>query len=177
MRKIPHPLMVVTAESSHGKKSGLLISSFNTVTLTPEPIVSFNMKLPSSTYEAISSSNHFQVSAICDHLHASKFAVGQMNQNHEASRNTDPSAQHRLFAFRCEWLREKSVEVGDHVIMVGRILEHISSHTEDQEGEALVYSEGRYRHVSPPLDDISPTKQTEELGDEELSTQTSRSSG
>jgi flavin reductase (DIM6/NTAB) family NADH-FMN oxidoreductase RutF len=53
----------------------MTVSSFNTVTLCPEPIVSFNVKLPSETYNAIQSSCRFLV-----HLLAPNRATAQLAQ-------------------------------------------------------------------------------------------------
>lgn len=39
----------------------MTVSSYNTVTLTPQPVISFNVKTPSETYNAICSSGRFAV--------------------------------------------------------------------------------------------------------------------
>ncbi|KAI4120224.1 MAG: hypothetical protein LQ347_007130, partial [Umbilicaria vellea] len=62
MRAIPHPLALISCNAPSGS-AGMLVSSFNTITLSPDPYISFNIKLPSRTYAAISSHGRF-------HLHA-----------------------------------------------------------------------------------------------------------
>ncbi|EEP75768.1 predicted protein [Uncinocarpus reesii 1704] len=65
MRLVPHPVAIITATQPNSRADsafrGMTVSSFNTVTLYPEPIVSFNVKLPSETYDAIRSSQRFLV--------------------------------------------------------------------------------------------------------------------
>ncbi|KAF2737990.1 hypothetical protein EJ04DRAFT_80560 [Polyplosphaeria fusca] len=57
MRRVPHPVVVITAahfepELDRQVPLGIAVSSFNTVTLKP-PTVSFNIKCPSRTLDAI----------------------------------------------------------------------------------------------------------------------------
>jgi len=60
MRRIPQPVVVITTSSPSSTASdeplnpcAMTVSSFTTVTLTPTPYVSFNIRKPSSTYTAI----------------------------------------------------------------------------------------------------------------------------
>ncbi|KAL4933863.1 flavin reductase family protein [Aspergillus undulatus] len=77
MRRVPHPVAIITStdpspsttqphtsstdayQTSHFR--GMTVSSFNTVTLTPEPVVSFNVRRPSETLNALLSSGRFLV--------------------------------------------------------------------------------------------------------------------
>ncbi|PGH29122.1 hypothetical protein GX50_08127 [[Emmonsia] crescens] len=66
MRQVPHPVAIITSTDPGSPTvqtafRGMTVSSFNTVTLYPETIVSFNVKLPSETFNAISSSSRFLV--------------------------------------------------------------------------------------------------------------------
>ncbi|KAK2768560.1 hypothetical protein FQN54_000416 [Arachnomyces sp. PD_36] len=67
MRLVPHPVSIITSTStsttspSSSPYRGMTVSSFNTVTLSPIPIVSFNVKTPSETLNAIHSSGRFAV--------------------------------------------------------------------------------------------------------------------
>lgn len=81
MRSLPHSVVVVTASKIrlegalldspiHIKSAkpttprdyrGMTVSSFTTLTLTPEPIISFNVKFPSQTLAAIEHSRHFLI--------------------------------------------------------------------------------------------------------------------
>jgi flavin reductase (DIM6/NTAB) family NADH-FMN oxidoreductase RutF len=68
MRHVPHPVAVITSSdiSEHPQCGpdtwrGITVSSFNTVTIHPRPVVSFNIKKLSATYDAIKSSGLFIV--------------------------------------------------------------------------------------------------------------------
>jgi len=65
MRRVPHPVAIITSTDPYSPAKtafrGMTVSSFNTVTLCPNPIVSFNVKVPSETYNAIRSSCRFLV--------------------------------------------------------------------------------------------------------------------
>ena len=159
MRKVPHPLMIITAAAGSDQDSeykGLLVSSFNTVTLDPEPFVSFNVKIPSSTYDAISKSGYFEVSAVCHEPTARTFAGRshgkQAGHGFHPMGNTDISslADNRAFALHCKWLRDKSVELGDHIIMVGRVLDYVPPQPNSEDASVLLYSEGECRHLTAP---------------------------
>lgn len=76
MRKVPHSVVVVTSGPPtewkqhktadgttarfHGYK-GMTLSSFTTLTLTPFPIVTFNIRRPSKTLKTLAKSRHFLV--------------------------------------------------------------------------------------------------------------------
>jgi len=73
MRYVPHPVGVITTTASTISKitdpktsdisssnyRGMTISSFTTVTLDPEPIISFNIRTPSSTLAALKTTRFF----------------------------------------------------------------------------------------------------------------------
>ncbi|EAW10706.1 flavin reductase family protein [Aspergillus clavatus NRRL 1] len=65
MRRVPYPVAIITATDPHGPVDqafrGMTVSSFNTVTLHPEPVVSFNVRRPSETLAALQSSRRFLV--------------------------------------------------------------------------------------------------------------------
>lgn len=51
---------------------------------------------------------------------------------------------------RCRVLEEKCVEVGDHAVVVGKVVE--CGGYEGGEGIGLVYAEGAYRRVGEVVD-------------------------
>ena len=72
MRLVPHPITLITScqpphpEIPPGEHSppeshfrGATVSSFNTVTLAPTPLISLNIRLPSSTFTAMQASSTF----------------------------------------------------------------------------------------------------------------------
>ncbi|BDD61226.1 hypothetical protein MAP00_006292 [Monascus purpureus] len=65
MRQVPYPVAIITATDPHAHPErafrGMTVSSFNTVSLNPDPVVSFNVRRPSETLNAILSSGRFLV--------------------------------------------------------------------------------------------------------------------
>lgn len=66
MRQVPYPVAIITATDPSGPPDstsfrGMTVSSFNTVTLTPHPVISFNVRRPSETLNALLASGRFLV--------------------------------------------------------------------------------------------------------------------
>ncbi|KAJ5638001.1 hypothetical protein N7490_007880 [Penicillium lividum] len=66
MRRVPYPVAIITATDPTGPQGassfrGMTVSSFNTVTLTPHPVISFNVRRPSETLNALLASRRFLV--------------------------------------------------------------------------------------------------------------------
>ncbi|KAL9607115.1 MAG: hypothetical protein Q9167_007941 [Letrouitia subvulpina] len=156
MRQVPHPLTVIIAQHPHQPTpSGLLVSSFNTVTLAPTPYVSFNLKLPSSTFAAIKASGSFTASAI----NSARLARAFLNNG-----SVDPNVENGTLVkrgrggvwwMRCVWAREKSTRVGDHLVVIGEVVQAGTygaegSHRADE--RRMVYMDGRYRAVGQVVD-------------------------
>ena len=187
MRRVPHPVAVITSNmapyTSPDSYRGMTVSSFNTVTLEPSTIVSFNVKRPSSTYDAMKASGRFGVHVLEGSSHgaaiAERFSLGngkdafleaeQLQGKPEAlflaGSNSTPGGRHRpviisdhvMFALNCELLPE-SVEIGDHVVVLGRVVNH--SHVPDRRVDrvrtlGLVYVNRCYR--KPGKTFASPT--------------------
>ncbi|KAJ5606258.1 FMN-binding split barrel-related protein [Penicillium lagena] len=66
MRRVPYPVAIITATDPSGPPDtsafrGMTVSSFNTVTLSPQPVISFNVRRPSETLNALLASRRFLV--------------------------------------------------------------------------------------------------------------------
>ncbi|KAJ5109124.1 hypothetical protein N7456_005799 [Penicillium angulare] len=66
MRRVPYPVAIITSTDPTGPQDtssfrGMTVSSFNTVTLTPHPVISFNVRRPSETLNALLASRQFLV--------------------------------------------------------------------------------------------------------------------
>jgi len=61
--RMPTPIRQILPSSSERLKfcRGVTVSSFTTVTMTPKPVITFNLKVPSRTWEAIESSQRLCV--------------------------------------------------------------------------------------------------------------------
>lgn len=166
MRRIPHPLTVITAQSAHSPfPSGLLVSSFNTITLSPSPYVSFNLKLPSLTYTEIHQSRTFVASAVSSVQLAKDFlldkkdprSLAALNCNVRNSENRLKSGRGGIWWMRCQYMERESVKVADHVVVIGKVTE-TEFYGDDARGaekvnnSPLIYSEGRYRVAGEPIE-------------------------
>ena len=158
MRQVPHPLTVIVSQPTTNKShssSGLLVSSFNTVTLTPDPYVSFNLKLPSSTFEAIKESKRFTASAIAAVDTAKAFLNNGKGTGTDGLKDIVEdegrlkAGKGGIWWMRCRWVEDKCQRVGDHVIVVGIVLQ-AGTYEITQDGScqaALTYLDGNYRTV------------------------------
>ena len=167
MRPVPHALTVITSFQP-GKDSedepeprGLLVSSFNTVTLSPRPYVTFNIKLPSSTWDAIKASGHFTASGIDDPATATAFTIGQTKSGDRATEggwakdwiSKDGRLRDHRVAYwwmQCRCTTTQSLLVEDHLIAVGEVLEageYWNGRTRIL-GSPLLYANGRYCRLS-----------------------------
>ena len=159
-RTEPAPAVEENDTDQRPKIAGLLVSSFNTVTLTPKPYVSFNIKLPSCTYATIKASGGFTASGLQDARVADAFVKRRnipLDPHADGLWHDWVESDGRLkkgkggtWWMRCRLLREKCVEVGDHMIVVAKVLE--CGGYEGGEGIGLVYAEGGYRKVGQVAD-------------------------
>ena len=159
MRNVPYPVMIITAGHKDGSdRAGMLVSSFNTLTLSPYPIITFNIKIPSSTYSAIQVANKFTVFAPKSVEQAKAYSMGPQaiadfynnEQFIRGSRKRFPSRS--AFRFHCQWLRDQSVCISDHMVMVGRVLSVVEKQQKDKKPSMLIYSNGQFRYPGEPLD-------------------------
>lgn len=97
MRRVPYPVAIITSTDPAPSRThhtepesdptsqfrGMTVSSFNTVTLTPQPVISFNVRRPSETLHALLSSGRFLVHLLATNPHtaalARDFARGNQN--------------------------------------------------------------------------------------------------
>lgn len=160
MRRVPHPVAVITSclvpyvdpssEPAHAPPDlesrfrGMTVSSFNTVSLHPQPLVSLNVRLPSATYDAIIKSRtflaHILSSSVAGARVADTFAKGN-NGTPQAFETLVRDDQSRvtvlagsqmqwapllsgegvLRVLRCVTLPGKEILVGDHVVLIGEV--------------------------------------------------------
>ena len=55
------------------------------------------------------------------------------------------------FTLVCKWVEEKCVEVGDHVLVVGEVVDLVVRQGKDW-GGGLIYGEGQYRRAGKVVD-------------------------
>ncbi|EPS43860.1 hypothetical protein H072_2095 [Dactylellina haptotyla CBS 200.50] len=75
MRRVLYPLTLVTAYTdAHDPTTwnAMTISSFNTVAMSPVPLISLNVKFPSTTGQMILDRELFVVNVLCQHINSAK---------------------------------------------------------------------------------------------------------
>ena len=187
MRRIPHPVVIITASVPHEANQsplettfrGMTVSSFNTVTLDPTPLVSFNVRTPSATHTALTASGiflaHFLSSTAFGARIADVFAKGN-NATGQAFKDLaiDGRGNVKIFtgpeirgaplligsgvlrALRCRVLPGKEIVVGDHVVLVAEvvgILETPRNEAGVNNGEemGLMYVDQGYKRIGAAI--------------------------
>lgn len=161
MRRVPQPVTIVTSSNTQTHPDGnpqgwhgATISSFNTVTLTPVPIISFNIRNNSSTFAAIKASGrlwvHFltaapsatnlaEIFAQQRHGYPSSLTRGRTETGHENEAAQQQPAQVPListhmgargriaFILDCIYMKDKTVSIGDHVVLFASVMDVINT--------------------------------------------------
>ena len=154
MREVPHALTIISAPTAeeNTKPKGLLVSSFNSVTVFPIPYVSFNIKVPSSTLSAIDTTRHFTASVVDNSITADVFAQIIHKYGHlwEEILEADGRLKEGFGGvawMKCKLPRDKRVEIGDHAIVVGEVLDCASYADRGSADAAMVYWQGKYARI------------------------------
>jgi flavin reductase (DIM6/NTAB) family NADH-FMN oxidoreductase RutF len=182
---MPHSVVVATSttpspdDGTTPSFKGMTVSSFTTLTLTPSPIITFNIRRPSQTLTAISKSKQFLIHILSATESAARVADAFTKGNgigSEVFRNPafsvlrrqsdgrgqwlDPpllAAEGIIQVLRCELLEEKGlIEVGDHVLVLGKVRSIIEPSTEHMpqglERRGLCYLDRAYRQVGSVIE-------------------------
>jgi len=162
MRLVSHSVVVCTSTSP--AKSGphhrprtpraMTMSSFTSLALTPNPVVSFNIATPSRTFDAVEASRRFNIHVLADDISGACIADWLARGNaggkkvfeglaeececeavDGASADEPPVLRGAgvLYVLRCRLLDEPSqglVRVRDHVIVLGEVMEIIEGGVE-----------------------------------------------
>ncbi|KAF4983439.1 hypothetical protein FZEAL_1168 [Fusarium zealandicum] len=166
MRLLPHSVVVCTSYQPGDGPRAMTMSSFTSLTLTPTPLVTFNIATPSRTLDAIRQSGGFNIHVLSGDERgaavASHFTRGNVGGNvleglkgvgysYPEGEGEAPvlSGEGVMFALRCRVLRdapeEGLVRVRDHVIVVGEVVEMVRADEDEEFG--LVYADRKYRQV------------------------------
>jgi flavin reductase (DIM6/NTAB) family NADH-FMN oxidoreductase RutF len=159
MRAVPNPIAVITASTATSPTPDFsqcyaaTLSSFTTVTLSPSPIISFNLRRPSRTLDAILAAGGFRVhilpanawgkdiaksvlerrhSAALEYLAgSSKHAVTEVTnkqlENKEGIHAPLIRGQAVLADLECEVYQK--AEVGDHAVIFAQVLKTTQNKT------------------------------------------------
>jgi flavin reductase (DIM6/NTAB) family NADH-FMN oxidoreductase RutF len=183
LRQLTQPVALVTSimpansvnDASPGGPRGVTVSSFCTVTLQPEPIISFNLRVPSRTWDAINTSRGLQVSLLTASPEgaaaAHAFTLPYERPHEPFERLESLGASVRTLSGRhgrphivwdkaiyarvnANLLSNQCICVGDHMIVVAKVnhvrLKESSTHPD---AGALAYGMRGYRRLG---DEIKP---------------------
>jgi flavin reductase (DIM6/NTAB) family NADH-FMN oxidoreductase RutF len=179
---MPHSVVVATSTvaspdcGAPSRFKGMTVSSFTTLTLTPMPIVTFNVRRPSQTLNAISESKQFLIhilsatesgvrvaDAFTKGNGRDVFRNGAFEVLRRRGNNTTESLDPPLLAadgitkvLRCQVLGDQGlVEVGDHVLILGKvvsIIEPTPRKDANVEERGLCYLDREYRQVGAVIE-------------------------
>ncbi|KAL6854434.1 flavin reductase like domain-containing protein [Trichoderma novae-zelandiae] len=161
MRLLPHSVVVCTSTHDQAPRA-MTMSSFTSLTLSPTPLISFNIATPSRTLDAIAQSGHFNIHIMSgDELGvqvADRFTRGNTDDvfdglDYDASGLGGGAPLLRgegvMYALRCRLLADEPtggvLRVRDHVIVVGEVVEMIPGSCGKEFG--LAYADRKYRQV------------------------------
>lgn len=161
MRRVPSPVVVVTAEGT-SEVRGITIGSFSSVALDP-PLVSFNVARESRMYRVMEVCSRFAVNVLGDGQAslAKRFAVPGLTgpKQFEAVPYTQDAHGTPLLdgvSARLHCVPHDAVEAGDKTLYVGLVVG-----IDDQSDQgAVLYYKSSYRGVGSelPSTELSPVK-------------------
>lgn len=140
---------VVTTRVGAGAPIGITVNSFSSVSLDP-PLVLWCLDKKSDTLEAFEAATHFTVNVLREEHQEISSRLSRKGDHSLAGlavvdrESGCPALEQALAHFECEV--EARHDAGDHVIMIGRVLNF--DYAED--GRPLLYHRGGYQML-PPL--------------------------
>ena len=140
---------VATTRSAAGVKSGITISSFNSVSLDP-PLVLWSIARSADSFDEFASAEHFAVNVLTEDQAALSERFAEKNGNKfqdldcPDGLNGVPVLPEFAACFECS--TEHHYEGGDHLIIVGRV-----HNFEVRDADPLLYFGGGYFKKGEPL--------------------------
>jgi flavin reductase (DIM6/NTAB) family NADH-FMN oxidoreductase RutF len=191
MRSVPSSVVVLTtrvssADSNIDSLRGMTVSSMSSVTLEPEPIISFSIRGPSRTLDCITAGQPFTVNFLNTHPTGAHIADIFSRPHDDPSQpfriindsgladvyeSGDPAGPtiggiHIPARFTCELLPGKSLEIGDHTVVFARVTDiwSIPVIPSTSKRTFLAYAQAEYRGVQSskiPLTNLETLKRTQ----------------
>lgn len=134
---------VVTARASDGRKVGVTVNSFSSVSLNP-PLILWSLSRQAQSFADFASCTHFAVNVLEARQHhlSRQFSTPVPDKYADVDfaegKAGIPILNGALAHFVCR--KVKQYDGGDHVILLGEVEEY-----KYNEGEPLVFHSGRYR--------------------------------
>lgn len=134
---------VVTTRAADGRRAGVTVNSFSSVSLNP-PLVLWSISRQAPSMNVFSAASHFGVNVLeCHQHHLSRQFSSPLPDKFSGVEFAEgtagvPLLKGTIARFVCRKLRQ--YDGGDHVIFIGEVEQY-----EYEEGEPLVFSTGQYR--------------------------------
>ena len=138
---------VITTTSEDQRDVGITANSFSSVSLDP-PLVLWNLQNGSDVYEAFATPKYFAINVLAKEqqdlsTQYAKKGDHLMDPAHYSAGNYgSPVLRESLVTFECEL--EATHPGGDHLIVVGRVLNIVSQ----SDSDPLLFFSGAYRELS-----------------------------
>ncbi|HEX5649999.1 MAG TPA: flavin reductase family protein [Steroidobacteraceae bacterium] len=144
----PTGVTVITTTTQEGRWIGMTANSFSSLSLDP-PLVLWSIARSSTNYDVFRNATHFAVHV----LHSGQAALARQFATRdcdrfaglqcEPGRGGSPLLEDFHACFDCE--THEVLEGGDHVIIVGRVLE-----CRERAGDPLIFYRGRFLETLGP---------------------------
>ena len=137
---------VITTVDKSGSAIGMTANSFSSVSLEPA-LVLWSLQNGSDVYDAFATPRHFAINVLSleqqslSNQYARKGDHKLDDEHYRLGRYGAPILRNALVSFECEL--DATHEGGDHLIIVGRVLDLQSRPT----GQPLVFCSGGYREL------------------------------
>jgi len=184
LRYLTQPVALVVSRMPETiSDRGVTVSSFCTVTLQPEPIVSFNLRVPSRTWDAIHASRKMEIFLLAASpegaalAHTFTLPYEQPYEPFKKIRKMGASVRFRPDDTRISWpnavyasvkadlLPDKGNRVGDHVIVIARVRRvRLEESSPQAKAGALAYAMRGYRSLGDELKPMETVAATSESG-------------
>lgn len=146
----PTGVTIVTTRDRAGEAIGLTVSSFNSVSMEP-PLVLWSIMRNSPNLATFEAAGHFAVNVLADdQAEISNRFASPVDDRFAGLEVTDGGGGVPLIggsAAQFECATWKQVDGGDHLIIVGRVLDF---HGSDR--SPLIFAKGRYESLGPERD-------------------------
>ena len=168
MRLTPHPVSILTTSSlspsSRTQHRGLTLSSMTPLSLDPDPLLSFNIRLPSSTYDSLRSTPNFLIHLLSSSPAAAHLAtffskplplaanLDGPGTPQDVNTESPPDFSRGVRAvLRCTMLGDGWV-VADHVVIVAKVEGIVPSARGLADEQGLIYADGTFWHLGEKLE-------------------------
>ncbi len=137
---------VVCAPGANGEGVGMTINSFASVSLAP-PLVLWSLQNDSHSYDIYARATHYSINVLCEGQQDYADYYAQQGNHHLLAAHVQDAGNNywamrdTLARFHCE--QEATVEAGDHLIIIGKVLAF--EHSDN--ARPLLFQGGNYQQM------------------------------